>query len=195
MTAASIVKLARPGEEAKIFDFFVLAQQDNGFFPISSRKVIEVIMRACRNEGASIGLIKDEKGNIEAAAGCTLECAWYSEVYFLSDLLNFVHPDHRRSKHADALLKFQKDTSNLLSAALGYNVPVIPGILTRNRLEPKIRKFQREFQQVGALFIYNGGDYMKKDDDFFNQKKLEFPKKMNGHSRTAHGDKVMAAAG
>ena len=182
MTAPSIVTLARPGEEAKIFDFFVLAQLDNGFFPISSKKVIDVIMRACRNENASIGLIKDSKGNIEAASGITLECAWYSDVYFLSELLNFVHPEHRRSRHAHALLKFQKDTALLLSKSLGYNVPIIPGILTRKRLEPKMRLFQREFQQVGALFIFNAGDYMKPDDEFFNQKKLEFPKGDDGHA-------------
>ena len=114
MTAPSNVVLAKPGDESKIFDFFVLAQQDNGFFPISSKKVIDVIMRGCRNEFASIGLIKDHLGNIEAASGICMENAWYSDVYFLSELLNFVHPDHRKSRHAQALMKFQKDTANYL---------------------------------------------------------------------------------
>jgi len=195
MTAASIVKLARPGDEAAIFDFFVLAQQDNGFFPISSKKVIDVIMKACRNEAASIGLIKDSNGNIEAASGITLECAWYSDTYFLSELLNFVHPDHRRSRHAQALLKFQKDTADLLSKTFGYSVPIIPGIMTRKRLEPKMRLFQREFQQVGALFIYEPKgetSFIKPEDEFTNQRKLELPKKTQPCN--ANGVRVAAMA-
>ena len=180
MTSSSTVQLAKIGDEADIFDFFVIAQQDNGFFPISSKKVIDVIMKACRNQGANIGIIKGDNG-IEAATGFVLETAWYSDVCFLADLLTFVHPDHRRSGHAKALLKFQKDTAVYLSKKLGYNIPIIPGILTRKRLEPKMRIFQREFQQVGALFIFNGADYLKPDDEFTNQKKLEYPK----HDRVA----------
>lgn len=198
MTAPSIVHLARPGEEAKIFDFFVMSHSDNGFFPISAKKVIDVIMRACRHEMASIGLIKDEKGNIEAATGVTLESTWYSDVYFLSEMINFVHPNHRKSRHIQALLRFQKDTADILSKTLGYSIPIIPGILTRERLEQKMRLFQREFQQVGALFIYEpkGSTYMKPDDKFSNQKKLSFPKEHNGHHhRTAHDDKTLVATG
>ena len=53
-----------------------------------------------------------------------------------------------------------------------------------------MRLFQREFQQCGALFIFNGQDYIKDDDEFTNQRML--PK---NHQRTAHADKVMVAAG
>src|ERR1700727_1535932 len=105
MSAPSVVRMARIGDEPAIFDFFVLAWNDNGFFPISSKKTIDVIMKACRHEGVSIGLICDEKGKIEAATGVCLESYWYTDVYFLNELLNFVHPDHRRSRHAQALLK------------------------------------------------------------------------------------------
>lgn len=190
MTAASNVVLAKQGDEAKIFDFFVLAYQDNGFFPLSSKKTIDMIMRACRNDGASVGLIKDHEGNIEAASGVILDQFWYSEFCFLNELINFVHADHRRSQHAKALLKFQKDTALYLSKVLGYAVPIIPGVLTRKRLEPKMRLFQREFQQVGALFIYNAADLMKDDDEFYNQRKIELPK----HARTANGHKAAAHA-
>ena len=72
MSAPSVVRLARIGDEPAIFDFFVLAWNDNGFFPISSKKNINAIMKACRHEGVSIGLICDEKGKIEAATGISL---------------------------------------------------------------------------------------------------------------------------
>lgn len=180
MSAPSVVRLARIGDEPAIFDFFVLAWNDNGFFPISSKKTINAIMKACRHEGVSIGLICDEKGKIEAATGISLDTYWYTDFYFLSELLNFVHPDHRRSRHAQALLKFQKDTSDIISTKFGYKVPIFPGILTRTRLEPKMRLFAREFRQVGAIYAYNADEYMH--EDRFTQKKLEFPKKHNGHS-------------
>lgn len=180
MSAPSIVRLARIGDEPEIFDFFVLAHADNGFFPLSSKKVIDKIMHGCRNEGVSIGLIRDHQGKIEAASGMELDSYWYTDVYFLNEILNFVHPDHRRSKHAQALLKFQKDTSDIISAKFGYKVPIFPGILTRTRLEAKMRLFSREFPQVGAIYAYNAEHYMH--DDQFTQKKPEFPKKLNGHS-------------
>lgn len=169
-----------------------MAHNDNGFFKMSSKKVIDKIMHGCRNEGVSIGIIKDHKGNIEAASGLELDCYWYSSSYFLNELLNYVHPDHRRSRHAQALLKFQKDTSDLISKTFGYKVPILPGILTRKRLEPKIRLFQREFPQVGAIFGYNCEEFMHEDQ--FNQKKLEFPKKAND-VRKATVHTVLASVG
>lgn len=195
MTAASIIRLAKPGEEAMVFDFFVKSHADNGFFPISSKKVIDTIMRAIRGENASIGIIVGPQG-IEAATGLCLEQTWYSESWFLAELLNYVDVDHRRSRHAQALLKFQKDFSDKITKALGYSVPIIPGILTRSRLQAKMRLFQREFQQVGALFIYGAADYMKPDDEFQNQKKVEAPRKMNGHDvRHANGHPSLAGTG
>lgn len=189
MTAPSIVRLARVGEEAEIFDFFVKAQQDNGFFPISSKRVINVIMKAVQNDGASIGVIKSHEGKIEAATGLVLETTWYSDYFFLAELLNFVDEEHRKSRHAHALLKFQKSFSDKMSETIGYKVPIIPGILTRKRLDAKIRLFQREFKQVGAIFGYNIDDFVA--DDQFNQK-VTYSKPNNGRNATDHA--VLAEA-
>ncbi len=49
MTAPSNVVLAKRGEEKIIFDFFVLAAQDNGFFKIDSSRTIDMIIKATQN--------------------------------------------------------------------------------------------------------------------------------------------------
>lgn len=172
MTAPSIVKLAKQGDEAKIFDIFVLAHKENGYFPMSSKKVIDMIMKACRHEGASIGLIKDHQGNVEAASGLIIETSWYSDQVFLADLINFVHPAHRKSRHAEAILQFQKDTATYLSKVFGYDVPTLPSILTRESLVPKMRFYRKRFKQVGAIYVFNDDKNIPKDQ--FNQTDISY---------------------
>jgi len=188
MTAPSIVTLGRPGEEKAIFDFLLLLASENGLFKVDSGRSIDMIMRATHQDKATVGLIKDYKGNIEAASMLCLDTFWYSSDWYLTELLNFVKPEHRRSMHAKALLKFQQDFADRMTAALGQKIGLLTGVTTRSRLEPKIRMFQRAYPQIGALFAYN----FELPDDQYNQKKLEFPKKTNDdRNAPRHKETVM----
>lgn len=187
-SAPSNVVLAKPGDEKAVFDFLLLLAEDNGLFNVDSGKSIDMIMRATHGDKSSIGLIRDYKGTIEAASMLALETFWYSSQWYLSEYFNFVHPLHRKSRHAASLLKFQKDFSDKMSKALGQRVGLITGVLTRKRLEPKIRMFQRKYPQVGALFSYNF-DLL---DDQYNQ---EMKYKKPTHDRNATGHATTTVAG
>ena len=110
-------------------------------------KVRAMIRRGTRKEGGVIGVI-DGKNGAEATVGMVLSQWWYSSSWHMEEVWNFVHPDHRHSGHAKHLISFAKWTADKLS------VPLIMGILTRDRVAAKIRLYQREIPQVGALFLH-----------------------------------------
>lgn len=173
--APSVVRLIRKGDEVAVFDAIILAHGDNGIFPVSAKKVIALIDAAVSEDSTSgykpiVGIIEGVKG-IEALTILTLDQMPYSDTWFLSELINFVHPDYRKSKHVHALMDFQMQFAQKMSKTIGTNVALITGIITRKRLEPKMRLFQRKYMQIGALFVYNLG----KDtpDDLFNQRRVE----------------------
>ena len=71
----------------------------------------------------------------------------------MNELWCFVHPDHRASTHARRLIEFGKWCADRLSTG-EHRVPLLLGIVTRHRLLPKLRLFQRQAPQVGALFMH-----------------------------------------
>ena len=75
------------------------------------------------------------------------------EEWHLNELWCFVHPDRRRSTHARRLIEFGKWCADRLSSE-EKRVPLLLGIVTRHRLLPKLRLFQRQAPQVGAIFMH-----------------------------------------
>jgi hypothetical protein len=69
---------------------------------------------------------------------------------------NYVAPDYRRSRNADALIHFGFDLSMRLSAAYGFRVPFIAGLLTNKQTAAKVRLYRRMFgNPAGAFFVFN----------------------------------------
>ena len=163
----SEVKLAEIGDEAEIFDHLVQAHAENGFNPLCSEKVNAVIREATHKKGGVIGLVWGPKG-IEASTGLRISEWWYSDRVHLEELWTFVGKDFRRTSHAKSLLKFQKDFSEKMTLAMDYRVNLFTGVLTKIQMEAKVRLYQRELPQVGALFMYGGQGH-----DTFNQRKFK----------------------
>ena len=123
-----------------------------GIFELSDDCVREVLLRALRpqNPEGIVGIIREKDGSIAALIFLMITRMWYSQQFHLEELLNFVHPDHRKSNYADALIRFAKHSADQL------RIPLMIGILTRRQLEPKIRLYRRRLDMpVGAFFLYN----------------------------------------
>ncbi len=143
------VRWAVPADENELFEILTLAHAENGLFSQDEGKVRAMIRRATERTGGMIGLIEGDD-RIEGVIMMVMAQYWYSEDWHLEELVNFVHPLHRRSTHAKRLLEFAKWCQRGLSKDI--NVPLLVGILTLNRLEPKMRLYQRQMPQVGAVF-------------------------------------------
>jgi hypothetical protein len=146
------VRLARPEDEEPIYRLLLELYAENALLPMSERKVREAIATGTRGKGGIVGVIDGPQG-IEASIGMTFSAFWYTEAIHLNELWCFVHPAHRRSTHAKRLVEFGKWCADRLSQS-GTRVPLLLGIVTRHRLLPKLRLFQRQAPQVGALFMH-----------------------------------------
>ena len=168
MSSPSYVQFARAGDEHAIFALCMMAHAEIGLSRVNKDKVLDMIHRCVRKDGGVIGLIKDAEGNIEAGTGLRIgEGRWYSSEMQLYDIFTFVHPAHRKSRHAQALLQFQKDFANSMAMEL------IVAVTTNKELMQKMRLFQRTYHQIGAVFGFNNRAY----DQFVSQKELEQPRR------------------
>lgn len=146
------VRMARPGDEKKIFDLLLLLHDENAIFPRDDNEVMETIVRGTRNENGMIGVI-ESKGEIVGAVGLFIEKYWYTKVWHLSEYWNFVHPDYRcREKtgnhaYAHDLIDFSKWANENMGLILSM------GIISTHRTEAKVRLYGRKLIPVGAFFM------------------------------------------
>lgn len=148
-----LVRHALPADEDQIYDHLMIAHADNGLAPVSESKVRAEIRCAANREGNIIGLIDGPQG-IEASIGMRLCTFWYTEKFHWEEMWIFVHPDHRRTTHAQRLIGFAKWCRDEITRQSGEEITLYVGILTLKQVEPKIRLYQRSFPQVGATFAY-----------------------------------------
>lgn len=151
------VRLAQPSDEDALVAMLHLMHGENGFSPLSEKKVRAIIKRGTtpplpHEIKPIIGIIDDENGNIVGSVCLTAGVWWYSDDtnWHLEDLWLFVHPDHRSLKEnlSAPLIQFAK------WAADGVGLPLLLGILTNSRVEAKTRLYSKQIPWKGALFFY-----------------------------------------
>lgn len=162
MTTFAGVRAARPGDENDILQLALMLHKENGMMKLDSEKVMGIIKRATSGEdGYIIGVIDGPEG-LEGAVCLVIAAMYYTAENHLEELWNFVHPAHRRTTHAKRLIEWSKWCADQLS------VPLLIGIVTRDRLVPKMRLYQRQLPQIGALFLHG-----KVPSDQFNQRNID----------------------
>jgi hypothetical protein len=81
---------------------------------------------------------------------------WYSDHWQVSEIFNFVLPEHRKSRKAEALIEFAKHFShhmNIFPLLVGISI----GDTGDGRLNAKMRFYRRYLgPSRGTLFIYDG---------------------------------------
>lgn len=148
------VRMAVPGDEDRLFSFLKGLHVENGMVPMSDDKVMAMIRRATtRNPpGAIVGLIETPAHGIEASIGLILSQWWYADRWHLEELWNYVGPPYRKSPHCKNLIGFGKWAAEQLTDTGKEPIPLLMGIITTTDLEQKMRLYQRQMPQVGALF-------------------------------------------
>ena len=142
------VRVATRKDEDRIFAIMHLAHKENAVAGINNQKVWDKIRLATRKKGGVIGVIDGPQG-IEGVICMVMSQWWYSDDWHVEELINFVHPDYRRSDHAKNLLDFSKWFSEQM------DLPLFIGVLSNIRTEAKVRLYGRRLQNVGAVFCHN----------------------------------------
>lgn len=153
--APDTVRFARPSDEEALYELWMMAHKENGtmFAPVSSERVWAEIHRGTRAKGNIIGVV-DTLDGIVATCCLAPRQWWWSELFLYMDLINFVHPDHRKSRWADDLLAFECACADRMTERLGYTVYVMAGVQSLRRQQAKERLFKRHMNRAGGSFIY-----------------------------------------
>lgn len=96
-----------------------------------------VVVLAFSNDGEMVG-----------CAAAVVDTMWWSKTPFLRCVFCYVLPEFRRSTFARDMLRSIKRAGE----ALG--VKTVSDVLSERRTEGKCRLYQREFRELGKVFIY-----------------------------------------
>lgn len=143
------IRVARADEMEDLLALMREAQAENRLFGLSDGKSRAMLNRAFNKQGGMVAVI-GKKGAIEAGAYFLIDQPIYSEDWILNEIWNYVRPAFRRTTHAKELIAQAK------SWAKELGIPLLMGVLSNERTEPKIRLYRRQLgAPVGAFFVFN----------------------------------------
>ena len=152
----SIIRKATPFDAPEIWRLFLQLHRENGLFTIAPFKVTEFMDRALHSDRipphdtgprAQIGVIGPQ-GRLEAVVFVLIAQYWYTSEYHLEELLVYVDPECRKSRHAIACVSWMKALSDHLE------IPLLTGIISKERTAAKIRLYDRMLPRIGAFYLY-----------------------------------------
>lgn len=143
------VRIITTADEKRIFDLCCMAHGENGFGQMDETMVKDVIHKAALRQGCIIAAI-DGPENIEAMLGLWPAKLWYCtddpQNWYWRDMFFYVHPLHRRSRHAATLFRFARWHEEKMQQ------PVILELMPRDGFEEKDKLFGRFGHRIGSAF-------------------------------------------
>lgn len=156
MTTASIVRVAKPDDHQEIWRLFLAGHKENGCFTLAPQKADCFLSRALwpnripptdTGPRGVIGVI-GAPGDLEALAFIVIGEVWYTTDKHIGDCFVFVDFEHRKSRHAKALLEWMRDQSILTG------LPLMSGVTSTERTEAKCVLYRRMFPKIGEVFLW-----------------------------------------
>ena len=142
------IRLATIADEAEILALCRELHAENGLFPMSDERVMQMLSTCFDRKGGIIGLV-GAPGGVQAVMFLKLANHWYSEEWFLEELFSYVRPEHRKTTHAKRLVDWAKHMADDLG------LPALIGIISLDRTEAKVRLYRRQLgNPAGAFFLY-----------------------------------------
>jgi len=152
----SIVRPAIPVDMPEIWRLFMMGWKENGIFSLDPQKVEYFLSRALHPERidkndtgprGQIGVI-GAPGNLQAIVFVILGSFWYSSDVHIEELLVYVDPECRASKHAHSCINWMKKRADDLG------VKLLTGIISKERTQSKIKLYDRFLPRIGAFYLY-----------------------------------------
>ena len=149
------VRIAGVSDEKAAFELALMDLEENArIAPLNRDKVAQLIMRGTRGQGGIVAVIDGPDGKPVALQVLTFEDWFWSNAHFMMKVIDYVHPDHRRSTHAAHLIQFGKWASDYMSEKFGYRLYILGGVLGTKKVREKMRLYGRQMTQVGGSFLY-----------------------------------------
>src|SRR5215469_8131893 len=150
----SEVRLATRQDEEQLMALCHALHADNGLFSMDEDMVRAMLHRAFDRQGGIVGVIDGDK-ELAAAIYMLLSNFWYSRDNHLEELFSFIRPPYRNGRYhyIDQLADFAKD------CATKIGIPLVIGVVTNKRTEPKVRLYRRLFGVPAGAFFIVGGEW------------------------------------
>jgi len=148
------VRTGTPADVHKVMALALAACADNGLTNPNPIRLLGEIWPSLNLDKGIMGIIGNDP--LEAAILLRVENMWYSDENTLLERAIFVHPDFRKSgEHKVSRARLLCDFAKKASHELG--LPLVIGILSTQRVEAKVKLYERSFgEPAGAYWIYNG---------------------------------------
>jgi GNAT superfamily N-acetyltransferase len=149
------VRIATVADEDAVLELLRIDHRENGLrvAPFDDARCLDFIKVGTRGRGGITAVI--DVGGSPIACTILIPVQWaFSRAYYMQEAFNFVHPDHRRSNHADKLIDFTKWAVDEWSRNFGYQVYLLTSVLTALRMKEKRRLYRRRANEMGALYLY-----------------------------------------
>lgn len=144
----------RTGTEADVHGVMACALaacEENGLTNPNPVKLLQEVWASLTLQNGIMGLIGEPGQRVEAGILLRIDPLWYSDERVLLERAIFVHPEFRAAKggRARLLCEYAKNAAHEL------NIPLVIGILTSQRVEAKVKLYERQFgEPSGAYWIY-----------------------------------------
>lgn len=153
------VRWATPDDMENIFKLVMadLAENAQLVAPIDEVKVLRTIKLSIVGEGGFKGwsCVIDGPQGKPVAIGLIIPAQWWwSNQWFWQEVVNYVHPDHRKSHHLADLIEFERWAADRFSKNFGYRTFMFFGVLGWKRVRSKIMLYRRKLSMNGACFLY-----------------------------------------
>lgn len=156
-TKPAKVRIATVADEAAIFELLMADLKENAesVAPISPERVMAHIQAGTRRQNACVmGVIDGPDRKPVALVLLMTSQWWWSNALYIQEQITYVHPDHRRSNHIDALLQFAKWWTDSMITSFGHRLYMLAGVLGTKRVRQKSILYRRKFRMVGMAFLY-----------------------------------------
>lgn len=150
------VESAKPEDEPAILALLMLDLRANAehIGLVDEKKVLEHIRAGTRGRGGITAIIRDTDGTPIAVTILIPFQWWWGNGWYFFEIVNFVHPDHRKSRHIDDLLQYERWAADEATRLTGTRHHLLCGVLGAWRVQAKIALYRRKFKQQGAAFVY-----------------------------------------
>lgn len=92
--------------------------------------------------------VEDHK--VVGCVGLVVCHLWWTDDWHIDERFFFVHPDHRKSRHAERLISWCKGVQTQLA------IPLVSCVFSTKDTERKVAFFKRHLPLIGAIFRYTG---------------------------------------
>ena len=150
------VRIAMPADEPAIMELLLADVRENAerIAVVDPERILSHLKLCTEQKGGICGVIDGPNGKPVAVCLLVPQQWWWSREWFIQEMVNFVHPDHRRSRHIHDLIAFERWVADAQSTGFGHRVYILMGVLGLNRVREKAILYRRKMRQVGWAFMY-----------------------------------------